>query len=654
LVKQNSNCNIAEIVLVLLFVENTTFAAFRFMIKYFFTFVLTFVVLLATAQIPAGYYDNTSGLSGEALKAALHDIIKGHHELSYDSVTIALRVTDQDTVDTSKVVCLYTGWTYGKYDFGNGSEDWNREHVWSKSHGDFGNIPPAGTDLHHLRPADASVNSAKNNRDFNWGVTQYIDGSGPTECYEDSDVWEPRDEVKGDVARMIFYMATRYEGDNGEVDLEVVDSVNTSSNKEPFYGKLSTLLAWNQNDPVSAWEQRRNDSIYYLYQNNRNPFIDHPEFIDSIWGTGILAEPSNHAANFTVAATTSSSVTLTWNNNDGAITAQNYLLLINETGVFTLPSDSVEYPNDTDLSDSSGVYNVSHNAQNYTWHELPAGTRFYFAIYPYNNQGNSIDYKTDSIVPQTDDSTDIQLFSPVLIISEVTHPSNKATAKYVEITNVGQADMDFSSENWYLSIQSNGGPTWRDISITGYLKADSSMTLAYSDSIFNLSYNKHPDIASGNITGNGNDGYFLYRDGGHTSGILVDAYGEIDQNGTGEPWEYKDSKAVRLYTVDSASSQWIAEQWRIESADVSSMTPKWHHKTYFWTGAVSSDWNNLNNWQVNGSAPDYPYDAGCYLIIQNSAIAPEITSPGTTYCTRIMLDINAAITISNGILKVGP
>jgi len=84
------------------------------------------------------------------------------------------------------------------------------------------------------------------------------------------------------------------------------------------------------------------------------------------------------------------------------------------------------------------------------------------------------------------------------------------------------------------------------------------------------------------------------------------------------------------------------------------MTPKWHHKTYYWTGAVSSDWNNLNNWQVNGSVPDYQYDAGCNLIIQNSANVPEITNPGTTYCTRIMLDVNAAITISNGILKVGP
>ena len=616
------------------------------MIKFFFTFALAFVVLSAKAQIPAGYYDNAAGLSGGALKAALHDIIKGHHELSYDSVTIALRVTDQDTVDTSKVVCLYTGWTYGKYDFGNGSENWNREHVWSKSHGDFGTNPPAGTDLHHLRPADASVNSAKNNRDFNWGVTQYIDGSGPTDCYEDTDVWEPRDEVKGDVARMIFYMATRYEGDNGEVDLEVVDSVNTSPNKEPLYGKLSTLLAWNQSDPVSAWEQRRNDSIYYLYQHNRNPFIDHPEYIDSIWGTGTLAEPSNHVTNFTVAATTSSSITLTWNNNDGAVPAQNYLLLINETGIFTSPSDSVEYPNDTDLSDSAGVYNVSHNAQTYTWQGLPAGTHFYFTIYPYNNQGNSIDYKTDSIVPQADDSTDIQLYSPVLIISEVTHPSNKATAKYVEITNVGQADMDFLTGNWYLSIQSNGGATWRDVPITGFLKADSSMTLAYSDSIFNLYYNKHPDIASGNITGNGNDGYFLFSGGNHNSGTMTDAYGVVNHNGTGTDWEYEDSRAYRIYTAVTPDSVWHADEWIIVSAATQDMTPGWHHRTLTWNGSVSSDVNNKANWEeAGGTEAHYTPDAGCKLIFTSAGTSPVI-SVNSTFSTIELLQ-GVSLSISN-------
>ena len=618
------------------------------MLKYLFGFMLAFVAISAEAQIPAGYYSSADGLSGGALKAALHDIIKGHHELSYDSVTIALRVTDEDTIDTSKVVCLYTGWTYGKYDFGNGSENWNREHVWSKSHGDFGTTPPAGTDLHHLRPADASVNSAKSNRDFNWGTTQYIDGSGPTDCYEDPDVWEPRDEVKGDVARMIFYMATRYEGDNGEVDLEIIDSVNTSVNKEPLYGKLSTLLAWNQSDPVSTWEQRRNDSIYYLYQHNRNPFIDHPEYIDSIWGMGIYGEPSNHVSNFAVAATTNSSITLTWNNNDGDTVAQNYLLLINETGVFTSPSDSVEYPNDINLSDEEGAYNVSHNAQTYTWDNLPSSTTFYFAIYPYTNSGDNINYKTDGTIPQTSDSTDAQQYSPVLIISEVTHPSNKATAKYVEITNIGDADMDFNSENWYISIQSNGGSRWRDIQLTGFLKADSSLSIAYSDSIFNDYYGFYPNIANGNITGNGNDGYFLYSNGNHTTGTLVDAYGVIDQDGTGTEWEYSNSRAIRIYTVTAPDTVWHADQWVINSAATSDMTPNWHHRTLTWTGSVSDDVNDKANWEEDSTTPShYKPDAGCKLIITTNGVNPSVTQNNTF--STIVLQNGSTLTINNNV-----
>jgi len=98
-----------------------------------------------------------------------------------------------------------------------------------------------------------------------------------------TDTWEPREAVKGDVARMIFYMATRYEGDNGEVDLEVVDYAPSSPNHEPVHGVFSTLMEWHVDDPVDEWEENRNDIIYEDYQENRNPFIDHPEYVAQIW-----------------------------------------------------------------------------------------------------------------------------------------------------------------------------------------------------------------------------------------------------------------------------------------------------------------------------------------------------------------------------------
>ncbi|NOY50040.1 MAG: T9SS type A sorting domain-containing protein [Chlorobi bacterium] len=241
-------------------------------------FLLVFNAL-AFSQIPDGYYDDAEGLGGDELKAALHDIIDNHVEYSYNDLRdFILKNTDEDPDNANNVILLYTGRSQAKSTFGGGANDWNREHVWAKSHGGFGNNPPCGTDAHHIRPTDASVNSERGNLDFDEGGTPLEEAPG---CKKDGDSFEPRDEVKGDVARMIFYMAVRYEGSNGEPDLEVVDYVNTSP--EPEMGKLQKLLDWNMTDPPDDFEKNRNEVIY-SYQENRNPFIDHPEYVDLIWG----------------------------------------------------------------------------------------------------------------------------------------------------------------------------------------------------------------------------------------------------------------------------------------------------------------------------------------------------------------------------------
>ena len=144
-----------------------------------------------------------------------------------------------------------------------------------------------GTDAHHIRPVDNTVNTARNNRWFDNCSEPYLVGDVPTGCYTSSTswVWQPRDKVKGDVARMIFYMATRYEGDNGEPDLEIIDYLPADNyTNEPVHAKLSALLQWNEEDPVDNYERHRNDVIY-SYQHNRNPFIDHPEYVNMIWSS---------------------------------------------------------------------------------------------------------------------------------------------------------------------------------------------------------------------------------------------------------------------------------------------------------------------------------------------------------------------------------
>ncbi|MEU4242573.1 endonuclease [Actinoplanes sp. NPDC026619] len=226
------------------------------------------------------YYANALGKSGASLKTALHTIISsGVTKLSYDGVWNALKVTDQDPSNSSNVILLYSGISRSKTLNGGDSGDWNREHVYAKSHGDFGTTAGPGTDLHHLRPEDVAVNSLRDNKDFDSGGSA---ATGAPGNYTDSDSWEPRDAVKGDVARMIFYMAVRYSGDDGFADLEVNDSVSNGSN--PYIGKLSKLRTWSAQDPPDSFEKNRNQVIYSTYQHNRNPFIDHPEWVSSIFG----------------------------------------------------------------------------------------------------------------------------------------------------------------------------------------------------------------------------------------------------------------------------------------------------------------------------------------------------------------------------------
>ena len=226
------------------------------------------------------YYVNALGKSGDSLKNALHTTISsGVTKLSYDAVWNALKVTDQDPANASNVILLYSGGSRSKALNGGASGNWNREHVWAKSHGDFGTATGPGTDLHHLRPEDVAVNSLRDNKDFDTGGSAAAGASGN---FTDADSWEPRNAVKGDVARMIFYMAVRYEGDDSWPDLEVDNA--TSGGSAPRLGRLSALLAWNALDPPDAFERNRNQVIYASYQRNRNPFIDHPEWVSSIFG----------------------------------------------------------------------------------------------------------------------------------------------------------------------------------------------------------------------------------------------------------------------------------------------------------------------------------------------------------------------------------
>lgn len=265
------------------------------MVRVFILCGFTALLSISVFSQPTNYYDSSFGENGEDLKQSLHQLVKNHTTYSYTSsstdVWDILKVTDRDTLNPNNVILIYSGRSVNAAQEYNSAAGWSREHVWAKSRGDFGTSPGPGTDVHHLRPCDVSVNSTRNNRNFDDCINceDVIDNGYNTGSKKDANLWtfEPPDEVKGDVARMIFYMAVRYEGTSGEPDLELTSSLLAKSSKDPLQSKLSTLLLWHDQDPVSDWEKNRNEIIFSNYQGNRNPFIDHPEFAHYIWGDSL-------------------------------------------------------------------------------------------------------------------------------------------------------------------------------------------------------------------------------------------------------------------------------------------------------------------------------------------------------------------------------
>ncbi|MGZ2369071.1 endonuclease I family protein [Ancylomarina sp. YFZ004] len=220
-----------------------------------------------SVRIPGDYYKSALSMSGSELRTQLKSIISsGAKKLSYSAVYNICEDDDQNPDNASQVWLVYKEVGIDKSKrVSSYSGGWNREHTWAKSHGDFGTSAGPGTDCHHLRASDSRENGNRGSLDFS-------DVNGPRT--KNSSFYEPPLSAKGDVARSIFYMAVRY----GFTVNETGGRGNTA-----YHGKLSDLLEWNELDPVDPYEIRRNN-VVYGYQNNRNPFIDHPELVKYIFG----------------------------------------------------------------------------------------------------------------------------------------------------------------------------------------------------------------------------------------------------------------------------------------------------------------------------------------------------------------------------------
>lgn len=298
-----------------------------------FSFLLSFVLISTFAQIPTGYYDGTAGLTGAALKTKLKQIItNGHIDNGYNGLWTGYATTDRDNIamagyeNDNTILDIYSenpngtdpySYNYPSGQCGSYSGEggcYNREHVVPQSL--FSSNAPMVSDINFIRPTDGKVNGMRSNFPYGKvGTASFTSlngsklGTSVSPGYSGT-VFEPIDAFKGDIARMILYFVTRYESQLSGFGTGNMLGGSAFPGLQTW--ELNQLLAWHNADPVSATEIARNNASYN-YQGNRNPYIDHPEYVAQIWGTPVVDTQAPTApTNLATSNPTSNTISLSW------------------------------------------------------------------------------------------------------------------------------------------------------------------------------------------------------------------------------------------------------------------------------------------------------------------------------------------------------
>ena len=422
--------------------------------KKFTTLLLGFMFSLALAQAPAGYYNGTEGLTGAALKTKLSAIITaGHKDNGYDGLYNGYPTTDSDHFyeNDGTVLDMYsenpTGtdpYTYrhGIKKCGNYSVEgdcYNREHIVPQSF--FNQQSPMRGDIHFVRPTDGKVNGMRSNYPFGAVNSPSFTSKNGTKVGPSSSpgyggtVAEPIDEFKGDIARMVFYFVTRYESRLSSF------STGNMLGGSPYPGlqawEKDVLLAWSIQDPVSPTEIERNNASH-VFQKNRNPFIDHPEWVQLIWGSQTVDTQAPSApTNLAVLSTSTASANLSWTASTDNVGVSYYRIFVN------------------------GVFHSNSNATTATVSGLAQGTTYTFYVIAVDAANNAS--------PQSNTATGTTLTDT----QAPTAPLN------LSVTSVGTNNI---AVQWTAATD-NVGVTSYDIYVNGELMGSTSST---STNIANL------------------------------------------------------------------------------------------------------------------------------------------------------------------------
>ncbi|MEZ4655437.1 MAG: endonuclease [Candidatus Eisenbacteria bacterium] len=433
---------------------------------------------------PPGYYSAVDASTPATLRQTLHEIIDDHLRFPYTSTSTdtwnILELADEDPNDPGSILDIYKNASYTKA--GGGNSFYNREHAWPKSYG-FPNDVSTNypyTDCHHLFLADSGYNSSRSNKPYRYcdaacgenptvvnngqggGSGGYPGNSNWTSGSFTAGTWETWVGRRGDVARALFYMDVRYEGGvHGitgapEPDLILTDdealiaASNTGSNESVGYmGMLSVLLLWSAEDPVDTVEMAHNDAVF-AFQGNRNPFVDHPEWIACIFqavcdggGGGDTTPPGSPTG--LVATAGDGSVDLDWaDNGESDLAGYN---------VFRATTAGGPYSQVNGLTVSASAY---HDGG------LSNGTTYFYVVTAVDLSGNESGNSGEASATPAGGGGGV---AGVPWINEF-HYDNASTdtGEFVEVA--GPAGTSLSG--WQIiGYNGNGGGTYKTVALSG-------------------------------------------------------------------------------------------------------------------------------------------------------------------------------------------
>jgi len=359
------------------------------------------------------YYDGLN-VSSVAFIADLENRIRSPYtQISYDrfdETNIANFSSINNGNGTRSIFCVYSNYEH----IYSGTFNWlplSREHTFCHSWqpGYPSESLPEYSDQYHLFPTHQNgANGVRSNHplgNVNIVTSTFLEGTYGTDLNGNL-VYEPRDEHKGDAARALLYMPIRYNGISGyNWTFNWLNNTRLPAlNEGPQ--DLATLIQWHKQDPPDKWEVDRNNYIQSI-QQNRNPFVDHPEYVNYINFNDLTKinpnysiEPTNYVTNFS-ASTSTSSITFGWTDAvAGTQVPSDYLLIVYNRNSYFLPIDGETYPTDNDLSDGKAVINISYlGADSYELTGLSNNTTYYGTIFSSNGSGGSTNYKINGTPP---------------------------------------------------------------------------------------------------------------------------------------------------------------------------------------------------------------------------------------------------------------